>query len=79
MASITITWASACASNTHIQLNITGDRTGTIRLHVDEVFQQPVDNEALIEFLKQYLKIWSLGKTKAQMRTLLLAGLTVTI
>ena len=79
MASITITWAGACPSNTHIQLNITGDRTGTIRLHVDEVFQQPIDNEALLDFLKQYLKIWTLGKTKAQMRTQLLAGLTITI
>ena len=79
MASITVTWVGACAANTHIQLAITGDKTGEIRLHVDEVFQQPVDNEALIEFLKQYLKIWSIGKTKAQMRTQLLAGLTVTI
>ena len=79
MASITLTLTESYASNTHIRLAITGDRSGEIRLHVDDVFQQPVDNAALIEFLKMYLKIWSIGKTKAQMRTALLAGLTVTI
>jgi len=79
MASVTLTLTESCASNTHIRLAITGDKTGTIFMHIDEVFQQPLDNDALISFLKQYLKIWSIGKTKAQMRTQLLAGLTVTI
>ena len=79
MASVTLTLTESCASNQHITLEVTGDRTGRLRLHVDEVFQQPVDNEALAEFLLTYLKIWSIGKTRAQMRTQLLAGLTVTI
>jgi len=79
MASVTITLTESCPSQGHIRLGITGDRTGTIRLHVDEIFQQSMDDDALMDFLKQYLKIWSLGKTKAQMRTQLLAGLTVTI
>jgi len=79
MASITITLTESCPTQGHVRLEITGDRTGTIRMHVDEIFQQSMDNEALIDFLTQYLKIWSLSKTKAQMRTQLLAGLTVTI
>jgi hypothetical protein len=79
MASITVTLTGSCATNNHVALAVTGDKTGTLRLHVDDVFQQPVDNEALINFLMQYLKIWSVGKTRAQMRTQLLAGVTITI
>ena len=79
MASITVTLTQSCATQSHVVLAVTGDKTGQLRIHVDEVFQQPIDNEALIEFLKTYLKIWSLGKTKAQMRTQLLAGLTILI
>ena len=79
MASITITLTNSCPSQGHVTLTITGDRTGSIRMHVDEVYQQSLDNDALLDFLKQYLKIWTIGKTKAQMRTALLAGLTVTI
>ena len=80
MASITLTLTESCSSNNHVTLAVTGDRSGTIRnLHVDDVLSQTLDNEALLDFLKTYLKIYSVGKTKVQVRNALAAGLTVTI
>ena len=47
MASITVTLTGTCPSQGHLTLAITGDRTGTIRLHIDDVYQLPVDNDTL--------------------------------
>jgi hypothetical protein len=69
MASITITLTGACASQGHTELTITGDRSGILRSHVNEIFNQPLDNELLIQFVYMYIRIWSVGKTKAQIRT----------
>jgi len=77
MATITITRTQVCPANNHVTLAVSGDRSTTIRTSIDEMLEPvtPSDIEAAIKVL---LKLHSSGKTRAQMRAALLAGITVT-
>ena len=78
MASITLTRTRECANQNHVTIAVTGDVT--YEFHSDMDFlTAPVTDEEKDIFLKCLLKIAKIGRTRAQIRTGLTNGYTVTI
>jgi len=78
MAAITITLNSVCAGGNHLRLQLTGDATGTKTLTLEEL-TLPIETEDKEAFLRVITKMARMGRTNAQARTLLQAGVTVTV
>lgn len=78
MASVTLTLTDTCAGGGHITLALSGDATGSKTYTVEEIrdLMQTVDREQIAAVL---LRIAQQGRNNAQLRNLLLAGVTVTI
>ena len=78
MASITITLTDTCAAGGHLTFGISGDRTGTVRMTLDDL-SVPITSQDAEAFCRVVTKMAKAGRTNAQARTLLQAGVTVTI
>lgn len=78
MASITVTLTGICAGGNHVTLSITGDRTATLRGDVDQL-KDALTEEDVLGFAKVVTRMARQGKTLAQWRTAMQAGVTVTV
>jgi len=79
---IGITLDGLCPADNHalITLNLNaGEKIRQIKAEVNEMIDVVIDDGDLEGFLKILLKLGGKGKTKAQMKTALQAGVTVTI
>jgi len=78
MSSITITRISECASQNHVVLEVSGDVSYTYRGDMDTL-TAPVTEDEKEAFIKVLMKIAKIGRTRAQIRTGLTNGYTITI
>lgn len=79
MATVAIALISSCAGQGHVHLNVSinGGAVQAYRLHIDEMMI-PLTTEEREIILRGLLKLHAAGKTKAQMRTSVIAGVNVT-
>ena len=78
MSTITLTKSYECAGGDHLKIAITGDVTSTINFYAPDLADQ-VTEEDRETFLRVLLKIGKKTRTKAQLKTLLTNGWTITI
>lgn len=78
MSAVTITLASTCAGGGHLTFAITGDKTATVPANFSEL-ADPISDEDAVIFCKVIARMVKKGRTVAQARALLQAGVTVTV
>lgn len=78
MATVTITATSFCQGGGHVNISVTGDRTGDFELPLDDL-RSTATREDIENFLKVACKIAKIGRTNAQLKTLLQSGLVITL
>lgn len=78
MSTITLLKTYECAGGDHLKITVSGDVTGTIAFHAPYL-GDPVTEEDKETFLRLLLKIGKKTRTKAQLKTLLTSGWTITI
>lgn len=78
MAALTITLTGICSGGNHLTFGISGDRSATVRGSLDDILA-PLTEEDVVAFLRVVCKLAKAGRTTAQARALLQAGVTVTI
>lgn len=78
MASETITLTTVCAGGNHLLLTLTGAREATTVLELADLSTAVTDDE-IVAFCKVIAKLAKAGRTNAQARTLLQAGVTVNV
>jgi hypothetical protein len=80
MANVLLTLVEQCAGSDHAQINVqinTIDR-GTYKLRVSETLQDP-DEDEIVTILQGLIRLHKIGKTNAQVRNNLLAGLPIVV
>ena len=78
MASETITLTTVCAGGNHLVFTGTGAKEMTVPALLTDL-TDPVTEEEAIAFAKVIAKLARAGRTLAQTKTLLQAGVTVTV
>lgn len=78
MTTINIQLTHICSGGNHFTFAITGDKTATVPLTREEI-TQPITDEDVVAFLRVICKMAKIGRTNAQAKTLLEAGVTVTV
>ena len=78
MSSITVTLTGICTGGNHLTFSITGDKVQTVPVNLSEL-SAPIDEQDVVAFCKILARMAKLGRTVAQVRTLLQSGVTVTV
>ena len=80
MATVLLTIESVCAGGGHANINVkvNGNDKGTFGLYADDVLA-PLPDAEVQSVLAALIKLRMIGRTKAQVRSDLQAGLTVTV
>lgn len=78
MASVTITLNNVCPGGGHGTLTVTGAMNESYNVDVEEI-RSALDDETKRDFIMKLVRVHAIGKTKAQLRASLLAGLSVSI
>lgn len=80
MATVTITLDSVCSGQGHVHLDtqVNAGAVTEYMFHIDELLTGFTEEERR-DVLRGILKLHAIGKTRAQMRTALQNGLTVTV
>ena len=79
---IAITLDSLCAADNHAQITLdlnSGEKIRQIKAETNDLINVAIDDDDLAGFLRILLKLGGRGKTQAQLKTALQAGVTVTI
>jgi hypothetical protein len=78
MATITVRLTGLCGGGNHATLSVTGDRSMSFVSDVEAMSQALTEDEAET-FVRVLIRMSRAGKTLAQWRTALQAGITVTV
>jgi hypothetical protein len=78
MATMQLKASSFCAADNHFTLTASGDVSFVTRYEVGE-FLAPLTDDEKTAFLKALVRFAKIGRTSAQVKTALTAGVTVTI
>jgi len=78
MASLTIQLTGICASGNHLTFALSGAKDLVVNGELSEMLDPVTDDEAQA-FVKIIAKLVRIGRTNAQARTALQAGVTVTL
>lgn len=78
MATVTLQITQAEACGNHFELTLSGDLTGTRRINAEEL-QWLYDNVTKDDLIAVMLRLVKSGRTLAQAKALLQAGVTVTV
>jgi len=79
MATITITLAGICAAQNHARLTVAaGSKERSVDISIDELVAGQLSLDDIESFAHVVLAVWKQGKTKAQMKSGLQAGIEVT-
>lgn len=80
MAILVLTLANACSSGGHVNISATvnGVSKGVHPFEADELLNDITDDE-IAAAIKIVLRLYKIGKTRAQVRTAITSGLTVTV
>lgn len=77
MATITVTATSICAGGNHLHLSVTGARTASVRLDIENM-AAPITDDDMAAFVRVLCRLCRSGKTPAQTKLTLQSGVTVT-
>ncbi len=77
MSALTMTLVSACAGGDHLTFSITGAKTLSVSINASDM-TSPITDDDLAAYLKITARLCKIGKTVAQAKTALQAGITVT-
>lgn len=75
---LTLRITEVCAGGEHVTVTVTGDASMTARLSVAEI-REPLSAEDKETFVRVLLRAYAQGKTKAQVKAGLQAGVVVTL
>ena len=78
MSTITLTKTYECASGDHLAISVSGDAVGTINIYAPDLAGTITDDDREA-FLRVLLRIAKKTRSKAQLKTLLTSGWTLTI
>lgn len=78
MASETVTLTTICAGNNHLEFTLSGAKSGVVRMTLDELSEE-ISREDAEAFCRVITRLVKIGKTNAQARTVLQAGVTVVV
>ena len=78
MSAITVTLTGICTGGNHLTFSITGDKVQTVPVNLSEL-SAPIDEQDVVAFCKVIARMAKNGRTIAQARTLLQAGVGVTV
>lgn len=79
MTTLTLTAQHVCGSNNHIRLSVSdGQASRTIVVSADEI-AEPLDEDRIRDAVGTILKLYARGRTRAQVRSALVAGLEVVL
>jgi len=78
MASVTITLSAICSGGQHLTFSVTGAKVLTVPGMLSDI-SEPVSDEEAQAFVKVITKLAKAGRTAPQARTLLQAGVVVTV
>ena len=78
MTTIVITLTATCSGGAHLTYNVTGAKTMTVPGILSDALLAVSDDEA-VAFCKIISKMAKAGRTLSQAKTLLEAGVTVTV
>ena len=78
MTTLTIRLTGICSGGGHLTLTISGVKSATVPVDLTEM-TQPITDEDMDAFCRVIIKMARTGRTAAQTRTLLQAGVTVTV
>lgn len=80
MASVTVTLTDICSGGNHLTFGVTGARTATVPGTREEFVEGgPISDEDMAIFIKCLCRLARAGRTMAQARNVLQAGVTVTV
>lgn len=75
---LTLTLTGVCAGGNHLTFNVTGDRMATVRSDLSDM-SAPITDADLAAFVKVWCRMVKAGRTNAQARAVLQAGVTVAV
>lgn len=78
MSAVTITLTAICSGGNHLTFASTGDSVDTTQVDL-AVLTEPLTDQEKDAFIKVIAKLAKIGRTLAQARTVLQAGVTVTV
>lgn len=78
MSTVTVRLASICAGGNHLTFNVSGDASLSQVIDLS-MLSAPIDEQDIAAFLSIICRLAKRGRTLAQARTLLQAGVTVTV
>ena len=78
MTTLTLTLAGQCGGGSHLTFVVSGDRAAQRVMDRSDV-QKPLEVEDLEALIRIIVKMASNGRTAQQARTLLEAGVTITV
>lgn len=78
MTAVTVKLDAICSGGNHLTFGVTGDATATVH-GVLENMLEPITDEEKVAFVKVLAKMAKAGRTLAQARAILEAGVTVTV
>jgi len=76
MAAVTVTLTGICAGGNHLTFGVTGDVTATIHAVTADMIGAITDEDKTI-FVKVLAKLAKIGRTNAQAKTALQAGIAI--
>jgi len=78
MATLTVTLTGVCSGGNHLTFGLTGDKTQDERMQLDEL-TEAITDEDIVSYIRVIAKMAKFGRTEAQAKALLQAGITVNI
>lgn len=78
MSTVTVRLSSICAGGNHLTFNVSGDASLSQIVSLS-MLSEPIDEQDVVAFLSVLCRLAKRGRTLAQARTLLQAGVTVTV
>ena len=78
MSAITITLSGICSGGNHLTFKVSGARSLTVPVDLAEL-SEPITDEDAQAFVRVVMKMAKAGRTLGQARTLLQAGVEITV
>ena len=78
MTTLTTTLTAICSGGNHLTFTISGAKSATVPVNLSDL-TDPITDEDVVSFCKTIARMAKNGRTMQQAKTLLQAGVTVTV
>ncbi len=78
MSAVTVTVTNVCSGGNHLTFAVTGDATGGTIMEVSDLIE-PITANDVQSFIRVIARLAKMGRTANQAKTLLQAGIQVTV